>query len=108
MSRAPTITEHWCLGLDAGRDQGVCLHCETCAHLWRGQPGGALLHPPGRIVLMADGRASSPRLVECGLRSAIDQQVSSVAPLSRQVRDSSATWVTARDAGPGELGGQAM
>jgi hypothetical protein len=103
----PTVTEHWCIGLDAGRTEGVCLHCATCAHLWRGQPG-SLLHPPGRIVLGQRGAVLPVRVVVCALRSPVDDHGHSVAPLPRQVSGADASRVTAGVRCRAELGGLAM
>ena len=106
-SPSVSVTEHWCLGLDAGPAEGLCLHCETCAHVWRGQPG-AIVHPPGRVVLLPDGTAPLVRIVECGLRRAVEPHAVSVARLPRQVRDQDATRVTGGFAAGQDLGGLAM
>jgi hypothetical protein len=89
----PAADERWCLGLDAAQGAGVCLHCQTCAHLWRGQRGD-IMYPPGRIALVPAGRGAERRVVVCALRKPLDDHGPSVAPTTRQVCGQDATPVT--------------
>jgi hypothetical protein len=103
----PDVRPSWCLGIDADRASGPCLHCQTCAHLWVGQPGAVLL-APGQLHRWPENGPAVVRWVTCALRQAVEQHEPSVALLSREMSGLCATEVTAGiEAGP-EQGGSVM